>query len=100
MACSNPTNCMHSYSEARRSTPLEQSLSSTEQDRRDCDVQLIDRARTKILLYGIGPTTNLHVHPARWLARLVKSLVNAACDEIKCRVAFHLYGPGVRDGSG
>jgi hypothetical protein len=72
--------------------PFEQSLSSAQQNRRDCDVQLIDQARTKILLYGIGATTNSHVHPIRCLARLVKRLVSAACDEMECRVAFHLYG--------
>ena len=56
---------LHAFvSQGSQVNPLEQSLSSTEQDRRDCDVQLIDQARTKILLYGIGPTTNLHVHPA------------------------------------
>ena len=79
---------------SRRSevNPLEQSLSSTEKDRRDCNVQLIEQARAKILLYGVGPTTNSHVDPVGCLARLVKRLVNAACDEMECRVAFHLYG--------
>ena len=72
--------------------PREQSLSSTEQDRPDCNVQVIDQARPKILLYGVGPTTNSHVHPVRCLARLVKRLVNAACDEMECDVAFHRYG--------
>lgn len=62
--------------------PLEQSLPSSEQDRHDGDVQLIDEARTKILLDGVGPTTDLHVHPVCCLARLVKRLMNAACDEM------------------
>ena len=53
--------------------PLEQSLSSAEQDRHDGDVQLIDQARTKILLDRAGPTPNLHVHPVRRLARLVEA---------------------------
>ncbi len=84
---------LHAFvSQGSQVNPFEQSLSSAEQNRRDCDVQLIDQARTKILLYGIGPTTNSHVQPIRCLARLVKRLVNAACDEMERRVAFICMG--------
>ena len=78
--------------------PLEQPFPSAEQDRRDCDVQLIDQARTKILLDGVGLHRHSHVLPVRCVARLVKRLVNAACDEMECRVAFHLDGRTSRGG--
>ena len=41
--------------------PLEQSLSSAQQDRRDSDVQLIDEARTKILLDSVRSAANAHM---------------------------------------
>src|SRR3984893_16807377 len=70
---------------------IEQPLASTEQGRRDCDVHLIDKASTKILLDGVGSAANTDVHPFRCVARLVKRLVNATRDEVKHRTAFHLY---------
>ena len=79
--------------------PLEQSLSSGEQNRCDCNAQLIDQARAKILLYGIGTSTNSPVDFICCLACLVKRLVNAACDEMKCRVAFHLIAAEKAPGS-
>ncbi len=84
---------LHAFvSQGRHVHPIEESLSATEQDRRNGNVELIDQARTKVLLYGIDPTTNPHVRPVRSFARLVERLVNAACDEVKCRAAFHRYG--------
>src|SRR5437867_2281620 len=71
---------------------FEQSLSTTEQDRRDSNVQLIDKALTKILLDRVGPTTNSHVSSGGRLSCPVKRLANAARDELKRRVAFHLNG--------
>src|SRR6202035_3824552 len=44
---------------------IEQPLASTEQDRRDCDMHLIDTASTKILLDGVGSAANTDVHPFR-----------------------------------
>src|SRR5687768_10346159 len=71
---------------------FEQSLSTTEQDRRDSNVQLINKALTKILLDRVGPTTNSHVSSGGRLSCPVKRLANAARDELKRRVAFHLNG--------
>src|SRR5437762_10582285 len=71
---------------------FEQSLSTTEQDRCDSNVQLIDKALTKILLDRVGPTTNSHVSSGGRLSCPVKRLANAARDELKRRVAFHLNG--------
>ena len=57
---------LHAFvSQGSQVNPVEQSLSSAEQDRRDCDMQLIDQTSTKILLYRICSTTNSHVHPIR-----------------------------------
>src|SRR5919106_5503276 len=71
---------------------LEESLSPSQQNRRDGHMQLINEALTKVLLNGVRTTTNAHVHPVGGLARLVESLMNAACDKMERRVAFHLYG--------
>src|SRR5947199_71504 len=70
--------------------PLEQSLSLAQQDRRDRDVQLIDEARTKILLDRVRSTANAHIHSVRCVARPVQRLVNTAGDEVEGRSAFHL----------
>ncbi len=72
--------------------PLEQSLSPAQQDRRDSDMQLIDEARTKILLDSMWSAANAHIQSVGCLARPVKSLVNATRDEVECRSAFHLDG--------
>src|SRR5260370_42691555 len=72
--------------------PLEQSLSPAQQDRRDSDVQLIDEARTKILLDSVRSAANAHIHSVGCVARPVKRLVNTARDEVECRSAFHLDG--------
>lgn len=69
---------------------LEQPLASTEHDRRDCDVHLIDEAGTKILLDSAGSAANTDIFPFRCVASPVKRLVNAARDEMKHRAAFHL----------
>src|SRR5258705_11688674 len=71
---------------------FEQSLSTTEQDRRDSNVQLINKALTKILLDRVGPTTNSHVSSGGRLSCPVKRLANASRDEVERRVAFHLDG--------
>ncbi len=71
---------------------FEQSLSTTEQDRCDSNVKLINKALTKILLDGVGPTTNSHVSSGGRLSCPVKRLANAARDELKRRVVFHLNG--------
>src|SRR5688572_18711226 len=72
--------------------PLEQSLTPAQQDRRDSDVQLIDEARTKILLDSARSAANAHVHSVGCVARAVKRLVNTARDEVERRSAFHLEG--------
>jgi hypothetical protein len=46
-------------SESAHVNPLEQSLSPAQQDRRDSDVQLIDEARTKILLDSVSPNPKI-----------------------------------------
>jgi hypothetical protein len=84
---------LHAFiSQGSQVNPFEQSLSSAEQNRRDCDVPLIDQTRTKILLYCVRSAADLDIHLTGCLARLVKRLVNTACDEMECRAAFHLYG--------
>src|SRR5437773_10101642 len=59
---------------------FEQSLSTTEQDRRDSNVQLIDKALTKIRLDCAGPTANSHVSSGRRLSRPAKRPAHAARD--------------------
>jgi hypothetical protein len=71
---------------------VEQSFTSAQQNRRDCDVQFIDQTRAQMLLNRVGTTTNAHVQPIRCLARLLERLVNAVRDEMECRVAFHPDG--------
>ena len=79
-------------SQSAHVNPLEQSLSPAQQDRRYSDVQLIDEARTKILLDSVSSAANAHIHAVGCLARPVKSLVNTTRDEVECRPAFHLDG--------
>src|SRR3981189_2585754 len=49
-------------SQSAHVNPLEQSLSLAQQDRRDSDVQLIDEARTKILLDSVRSAAKAHIH--------------------------------------
>src|SRR5258708_6003827 len=79
-------------SQRREVNAFEQSLSTTEQDRRDGNVQLINKALTKILLDRVGPTTNSHVSSGGRLSCPAKRLANAARHALKRRVAFHLNG--------
>src|ERR1700674_1221340 len=79
-------------SQSAHVNPLEQSLSPAQQDRRDSDVQLIDEARTKILLDSVRSAANAHIHSVGCVARPVKRLVNTARDEVERRSAFHLDG--------
>ena len=79
-------------SQSTHVNPLEQSLSPGQQDRRESDVQLIDEARTKILLDGVRSAANAHIHSVGCVTRPVKRLVNTARDEVECRSAFHLDG--------
>ena len=72
--------------------PLEQSLSPAQKDRRDRDMQLIDEARTKVLLNSVSSAANAHIHSVGCVARPIKRLVNTARDEVECRSAFHLDG--------
>jgi hypothetical protein len=55
-------------------------------------MQLINEASTKVLLYGVGPTANAHIHPVGCLARPIQRFVNAARDEMERGIAFHLNG--------
>src|ERR1700720_3806787 len=79
-------------SQSAHVNPFEQSLSPAQQYRRDSEVQLIDEARTKILLDSVRPAANAHIHSVGCVARPVKRLVNTARDEVECRFAFHLDG--------
>jgi hypothetical protein len=58
-------------SQSAHVNPLEQSLSPAQQDRRDSDVQLIDEARTKILLDSVRSAANAHIHSVGCVARPV-----------------------------
>lgn len=58
--------------------PLEQSLSPAQQDRRESDVQLIDEARTKILLDRARSAANAYIHSVGCVARPVKRLGDRA----------------------
>src|SRR5258708_13335381 len=77
-------------SQRREVNAFEQSLSTTEQDRRDSNVQLINKALTKILLDRVGPTTNSHVSSGGRLSCPVKRLANASRQQLKHPFAFHL----------
>ena len=55
-------------SEGARVDSLEQSLPRAKEDRRDGDVQLIDKARAKVLLDRAGTTAKFE-HPFRSLRR-------------------------------
>jgi len=79
-------------SQGARVNPLEQSLSPAQQDRRNSDMQFIDKAGTKILLNSVRPTANAHIHSVGGIARLIKRLVNTARDEVERRSAFHVEG--------
>ena len=79
-------------SQSAHVNPLEQSLSPAQQDRRDSEVQLIDEARTKILLDSVRSAANAHIHSVGCVARPVKRLVNTARHEVEYRSAFHLDG--------
>src|SRR3984885_8747168 len=79
-------------SQSAHVNPLEQSLSPAQQDRRDSNVQLINEARTKILLDSVRSAANAHIHSVGCVARPVKRLVNTARDEVECRSALHPDG--------
>src|SRR5215213_474077 len=79
-------------SQSARVDPFEQSLSRAQQDRRYSDVQLIDQARTKILLDSVRSAANAHIHSVGCVACPVERLMNTARDEVECRSAFHLDG--------
>jgi hypothetical protein len=68
---------------------LEQSLSGAEQDRSDCNVQLINEGRAKVLLNCIGPASEAHVFPIRGFTCPVERLVDSASDEAKGRIPLH-----------
>src|SRR5262245_35026156 len=72
--------------------PLEQPLALSQQHRRNGDVQLVNEARTQVLLDRIRPSTNAHVEPVGGAARLVERLVNAPRDEVESSSARHLNG--------
>lgn len=72
--------------------PLEQSLSPSQQDRRDSDVQFIDEALTQILLDSVRSAANAHILSVGCGARPIKRFVNTARDEMECGSAFHLDG--------
>src|SRR5262245_19879637 len=71
---------------------FEKSLSTAEQDRCDSNVQLINKALTKILLDCVGSAANSYVFSRGRPSCPVKRLVNSARDEVKRRVAFHCDG--------
>src|SRR5713226_3956161 len=59
-------------SQSAHVNPLKQSLSPAQQDRRDSDVQLIDEARTKILLDSVRSAANAHIHSVGCVAFALK----------------------------
>ena len=61
-------------SQSAQVKPLEQRFSAATQDRRDCDVQFINEARTKILPDCIRPTADPHVQSGSGLACTVERL--------------------------
>src|SRR5690606_5690129 len=77
-------------SERLRIDAFEQPLSTTEQDRCNGDVQLIDQAFAKILLDRVRPAADAHVQSAGRLACTGERLANAAGDEVERRAAFHV----------
>ena len=79
-------------SQSPQVNPFEQPFSSAEQDGCDSNVQFINEAFAKILLDGVRPTADAHVHSAGRLACPFKRVANAARDEMEHRVAFHLDG--------
>jgi hypothetical protein len=84
----NPRNTF--VSQSAHVNPVEQSLSRAQQDRRDREVQLINKTLTKILLDSGSSATNAHIHTFGCITRQVKRFVNTAGDEVKDRSAFHL----------
>lgn len=48
--------------QSARINPLEQTLSTAQQDRRDREVHLINETRTQILLDGVGSAANADIH--------------------------------------
>lgn len=72
--------------------PREQSLSASQQDRRDSDVELLDEARRKILLDGVRSAADAHIPSVGSVARPVERLVYTGRDKVECRSAFHLDG--------
>src|SRR6185369_1180557 len=71
---------------------LKQRLSPAEQDRRNCNVQFINEAFTKILLDCVRSTADAHVLSGSGLACAVQRLANASGYEVERRAAFHLDG--------
>src|SRR5262249_40219362 len=70
----------------------EESLPSTQKNWRNREMQLVNQACTKVLLYGCRPSTDSHILSVGDLARPVESLVNTASDKMERRVTLHLQG--------
>ena len=73
---------------------FKQRLSPAEQDRRDSDVQFINKALTEILPDSVRATADPYVHSGSGFARTVERLANASRNEVERRAAFHLDGRG------
>ncbi len=79
---------------------FEQRFSPTEQDRRDSNVQFINKAFTKILPNCARSTDDPHIHSGSGLACMIERYANASGYEVERRAAFHLDGGHEHDGSG
>ena len=78
--------------QGRKVCTFEESFTRAEQDRRNCDVHLVDQALAKILLNDIDAATNANILAFGRFARLRQGGACAFSNEVEGYSSFHDEG--------
>src|SRR5207237_3316505 len=78
-----------SVAQRRQVDPRKERLTTAEQDRRDCDMHLVDEPRLEILAYRSRPAADLDIALARGLRRATERFLDSSGDEMKDGPTFH-----------
>src|SRR5947208_4008213 len=73
----------------RQVDPRKERLTTAEQDRRDCDMHLVDEPRLEILAYRGRPAADLDIALARGLPGATECFLDSTGDEMEDGPAFH-----------
>src|SRR2546430_9389620 len=78
-----------SIAQRRQVDPRKERLTTAEQDRRDCDMHLVDEPRLEILAYRGRPAADLDIALARGLPGATERFLDSTGDEMEDGPAFH-----------